>query len=118
MKTPENKEVKAFNYKVIVTFAPVAQLILFLLLFSSALSTGFHGSSSSLLMAVFFLFLASHPIVLVSNIYYFIRAYKDKNTGAMTLIQLLNITLLTSFAVYATREDVLDNITSSFSWLF
>ena len=118
MKTPENKEVKVFNYKFIVTFAPVAQLILFLLLFSSALSTGFHGSSSSLLMAVFFLFIASHPIVFVSNIYYFIRAYKDKNTGAMTLIQLLNITLLTLFAVYATREDVLDNITSSFSWLF
>ena len=54
MKTPENKEVKVFNYKVVVTFAPVAQLILFLLLFSSALSTGFHGSSSSFLMAVFF----------------------------------------------------------------
>ena len=118
MKTPENKEVKVFNYKVIVTLAPVAQLILFLLLFSSALSTGFHGSSSSLLMAFFFLFLASHPIVFVSNIYYFIRAYKDKNTGAMTLIQLLNITLLTLFAVYATREDVLENILSPFNWLF
>ena len=105
MKNPENKEIKVFNYKFVVTFAPVAQLILFLLLFSSALSTGFYGSSSSLLMAVFFLFIASHPIVFVSNIYYFIRAYKDKNTGACANTALKH-NIVDVICVYATREDV------------